>query len=1124
MAFCSMKYSYVAFSFVALLAVFSFSVSQAFAEQPDFWMADLIASDPYYFSYQDFGMNILKLSGSSMEPYLVPGVTDENSSLEEISKAYSDSVSSVREEVNPPPTERAKIFVVSFSGGELDDIHFTSFLDFEPIQYKAARNAPPNHQQLHHAVKLASLPEKNMEKFYSNIIESYVNVKRGVEPVDITIDVLTGDGHILQSWNYNKCTLVEYTPYRDEVLSVLKLSGKFGAEYADRTLFACVGHNVDFSLRDSGAVSREEIRNSILFPANEEQIKKFAVHFSGGEIPFSGSSFSFSHFSPVLEGENLEPVVGSLVFGSPQFMLSSLPNKNMEEYYHWIELYINGGKSPEPFDVTVDMITGDDSILQTWSYTNCQIVNYVTYFENILTTAKFSGTFAPEFRDRAIYQCSGVSLDGSIRYIEEPDNRLTSDFIPGDHDRAHHIVVHFEGTEISPAKSISTFTRFAPVVDDKPRVLIPSNPLTKSPSQFGTSPKFILEGLPSKDKEWLGEFTTKYINVGKIPELFKASVDVVTGDGSIVQSWDYNKCKITNYAQYFDDNKLFLKSHGSFAPEITERITFDCGGLSFDGTTKQLEEPLTDLVHYADYAPKPEDRATKYVVHFSGGEIAEPHTTFTYSKFEPSFPQSLGPAKNQPYIPKLILEGLSTKDRQQVLLAVSTYINPERPLEPFDVTVDVLTGDDQILQKWLYKKCQFVDAKLLLVNSLATYKIHGGNEMEFRDYFDIECNGLRLDFSLQEPDYEVLDTEKYLKDPHNRLTAIVFRMQNGELESTWSSLEMPMFETKSPKEFLVTALPNKNFFPLMEFFSRYMNPGKAPEPFDIIVDMVAGDGDRITSFKYPNCGFSGGYMYYDDAILQEKIRPQISPEFKARGEVTCSGISANQIFAAMYTVPKNTFTDLSPLKQIQKGIIRNDIVCADGYSKMLAPFKEMPRCVFSENTSRFEERLGWNVVSELDVSFISNPIPKLEDSADTIKVRFSGADFEKEISIDTFVKYVPTASVDSSEPGYAFGSKPLFFLNGLPSKDKNELYEFISKSINSGKPPHPFQISIDILYGDGNGFMSLKHKDCKIERYHISLDRNLLSYKYQGTWQSEIKDRLTMSCISIGGGPVPVSG
>lgn len=1105
--------------FAILAATLSLTIPQSFAEQQDFWIADLISSDPYYFSDDDFGLNILKLSDSPLDPYLVPGITDETSSFEEISKAYHESVESLRTEVNPHPSERAKIFVVSFSGGELEDIHFTSFLEFEPFKYKPAKNAPYNHQQLNHAVKLASLPEKNMEEFYTEIISSYVNSGRILEPLDITVDVVTGDGQILQSWNYNKCDLVEYTPYRDEVLSVLKLSGQFAAEYADRTIFACVGHNVDFSLRESFVDVSEEIRHRDLLPLDEERVQKFAVTFSGGEIPFSGSSFSFSHFAPVLEGENLQPVVGSLVFGSPQFTLGSLPNKDMGEYYQWIERYINVGKTPESFDVTVDLITGDNSILQTWSYTNCHIVNYVTYFENMLPLAKFSGTFAPEFRDRAIYQCSGSSLDGSIRQIEEPDMQ-TSDYIPSDNDRAQHIVVHFEGSEITSAKSISSFTRFVPVVDDKPRALIPSNPLISS--EFGTSPKFVLEGLPSKDKEWLGEFTTKYINTGKIPELFKASVDVVTGDGSIVQSWDYTKCKITNYVQYFDDNKLSLKSTGHFALEISERFTFDCGGFSFDGTTKHLEEPLPDLVHYTDYVPKIEDRATKYAVHFSGGEITVPHTSFTYSKFEPSFPPSLGPANNTPFIPKFVLEGLATKDRQEVLFAVSSYVNPEKTPEPYDVTIDVLTGDDQILQQWQYKKCQFIDAKLLLVDSITTYKIHGTHDMEYRDYFEIDCDGLQLDFGIQDPNYEVPDIEQYLQDPHNRLTAIVFRMQNGELESTWSSLEMPMFASKSMKEFTVTALPNKNFFPLMEFFSRYMNPGKTPEKFDIIVDMVAGDGDRISSLKYRQCSFSGGYMFYDDNIVNEKIRPQISPEFKARGEVTCSGILSNQVFAPMYTVPKNTFTDLPPLKQVQNGIVRNDVVCADGHSKMLAPFKEMPRCVFSDKTSLFEERLGWNVITELDEEFITNPIPKLEDSANTIKVRFSGADFDEEITADTFVKYVPTASADSDQPGYAFGSKPLFFLNGLPSKDKHEFYEYIATSINPGKSPEPFQISIDILYGDGSGFMSLQHKDCKIERYHMSLDRNLFSYKYQGTWQSEIKDRLTMSCIQIGGGPVPV--
>ena len=65
---------------------------------------------------------------------------------------------------------------------------------------------------------------------------------------------------------------------------------------------------------------------------------------------------------------------------------------------------------------------------------------------------------------------------------------------------------------------------------------------------------FILESLPSKDKEWLNEFLARYINIGKIPDLFKVRVDVVTGDGSVIQSWNYEECQVIDHIQYFDDN------------------------------------------------------------------------------------------------------------------------------------------------------------------------------------------------------------------------------------------------------------------------------------------------------------------------------------------------------------------------------------------------------------------------------------------------------------------------------------------------------------------------------------------------------------------------------------------
>jgi len=71
-----MKLEIVAILFVLVLV----SMSQVFAEQQDLWIATLVQSDPYYFSEYGFGPTILKATGYPLEQYLVPGVTDENSS------------------------------------------------------------------------------------------------------------------------------------------------------------------------------------------------------------------------------------------------------------------------------------------------------------------------------------------------------------------------------------------------------------------------------------------------------------------------------------------------------------------------------------------------------------------------------------------------------------------------------------------------------------------------------------------------------------------------------------------------------------------------------------------------------------------------------------------------------------------------------------------------------------------------------------------------------------------------------------------------------------------------------------------------------------------------------------
>jgi hypothetical protein len=147
--------------------------------------------------------------------------------------------------------------------------------------------------------------------------------------------------------------------------------------------------------------------------------------------------------------------------------------------------------------------------------------------------------------------------------------------IPTNEERAILFVAHFQGAEIAPPQTSYTFSEFSPITNSESIIPNPDNPLDSSSKQF------YLESLPSKDKAWLYEIASMYINTGKIPEPFEVFIEVITGDGTTIQTWEYDRCEITNYDVYLDDSLLNYKYHERWQSEIRERTFFDCGSLKF---------------------------------------------------------------------------------------------------------------------------------------------------------------------------------------------------------------------------------------------------------------------------------------------------------------------------------------------------------------------------------------------------------------------------------------------------------------------------------------------------------------------------------------------------------------
>ena len=97
--------------------------------------------------------------------------------------------------------------------------------------------------------------------------------------------------------------------------------------------------------------------------------------------------------------------------------------------------------------------------------------------------------------------------------------------------------------------------------------------------------QFYLESLPSKDKEWYYDILSQYINPGKIPESFNISVNVLAGDDSLIQEWNYSECTRSNYELFLDDSLLTYKFHQKWDSEIKDRTFFECVGLSLNDLT-----------------------------------------------------------------------------------------------------------------------------------------------------------------------------------------------------------------------------------------------------------------------------------------------------------------------------------------------------------------------------------------------------------------------------------------------------------------------------------------------------------------------------------------------------------
>jgi hypothetical protein len=1178
-----------------LILVFSSGIASG-EEQPPL-SAMIVQSDPYYFSEGDLGLKILKFFEVPLTPYLIPGKTTEESSLQEISDVYADHTKNLEQKSIVDDANRATVFVVKFSNGDLKEPHqFDTFQKFTHID--DIHNMPYYYQNIRYGLELESLPSQDKKPFYDDLVIPSINSDKKPEPFDVTVSMMTGNGNTIQEWKYKECTIVSYTPYLDENLFKLKFVGDLVSEIRDKTAFRCDGFGQDFVKKEP--LKKPESTLIPVVPSKENRAERIIVEFSDGELKTTNTFYSFSKFLPITKDPSSTipiSIPGNVIGQKPMFSLESLPTKDKERYYEFVGRYVNPGPIPQPFDTTIHIVTGNGKILQSWKYADCSTSNYVTFFTDNLIRHKFKQIPGSEIREKTFFECRGLSLDSTNSKIDTKQTHILNDS-----ERAQTFVVHFQGPEISPERTITSFTKFSPITHEELQFLLPNSP-------FGKQPKFYLESLPSKENQWYYDLMSRYINAGKIPDPFDVTLGVLTGDGTQIQSWKYTDCQVLEYKTYLEDSRFLGKFTNKLEKEFRDRTVFQCVGFVFDGMSKPPQQNLEKQLDYVDFIPSDQSRITRLSTTFSGGDLTEPFIIDTIGKFTPKIeqrhqtqaqliklstaviqnetpnssvtnydqPPTCAPGESPPgctpcpsnnphcsedggdggdggeipsnpeepgintpsftvlvttphlsitqkndYVKstEFTIKSLPSKDKSQYYEIISQYINAGKKPEPFDVTFDYLSGDNTIIQSWNYFDCELKDFKIKRDDVILYFPL--GDMLGVADIVDastFRCNGFAVDFSQRKSN---LQSNNTIPSQYDRAMLNLAHWYGGELQNQRSSALLQEFATLDNSDVVFGGLPNIHHKDIYQFVGRYVNPGKSPEPIDMRFDTVTGDGTVLYSTLYHDCTVKDSSVYLSDNMGIIKYIPGLKSEIRGKAVSDCVGITFK-------TYPQNDsrFDHSGNLKKISVntqraiGVPSEGIICNDGYALMIRPPNNVPICVKDDHVENFEKH-GWKYPNLKEkknlIDVLRSILPTNNERAMSFVVEFEGTDISPAKTITTFSKFFPTENVNSliQKPSNALDSSAKsFYLESLPNNDNSWYYDLASRYVNAGAKPEPFNVTIQIKSGAGDDLQIWEYRECEITEYLSYYDENLLTYKFHGKWQAEIKDKSVFSCSGL---------
>ena len=147
--------------------------------------------------------------------------------------------------------------------------------------------------------------------------------------------------------------------------------------------------------------------------SDAERAQSIVVRFSDGPLPTEVPFTTFSFFQPITKRDKVVHENTYVIGDKPQFILQSLPSIDKMELYQAIDkVYFAkaGTATITRFNVAIDILAGDGTLIQTWQYKKCHVYAYGTFLQEVRNFYPFTDQAQSEFRDKIVIECSGVRL------------------------------------------------------------------------------------------------------------------------------------------------------------------------------------------------------------------------------------------------------------------------------------------------------------------------------------------------------------------------------------------------------------------------------------------------------------------------------------------------------------------------------------------------------------------------------------------------------------------------------------------------------------------------------------------------------------------------------------------